>query len=173
MYVLVKSYHYKTAMGIYWWIRKMIKTVSCLGVLISLTLCTQHYYVGHNLCGGSYLPSQEWLQTISQTASSQRSLANNKKDIVLYITTLGRHKHNKRRAKSIKHEEQMEERQIEWVYRAISIRAREARKKHDVSTDELPWERTGTWGGFYWGRSLWSTIKKPVRLLVGSAPELH
>ena len=31
------------------------------------------------------------------------------KDITLYITTLGSHKHNESRAKSIKHGEQMEE----------------------------------------------------------------
>lgn len=31
------------------------------------------------------------------------------KDIMLYITTLGSHKHNKSRPKNIKHGEQMEE----------------------------------------------------------------
>lgn len=36
-------------------------------------------------------------------------MADNKRDITLYITTLGSHKHNKSRAKSIKHTEQMEE----------------------------------------------------------------
>lgn len=65
--------------------------------------------LGNNLSRAGYLPSQEWLQTISQAASSQRSLADNKRDITLYITTLGSRKHNKSRAKSIKHTEQMEE----------------------------------------------------------------
>lgn len=36
------------------------------------------------------------------------SLADNMRDITLYITTLGSHKHNKSRPKSIKHDEQME-----------------------------------------------------------------
>lgn len=138
-------------------------------------VCYKHFFMMTNIIFMMfrYPPSQEWLQTISQTASSQHLLANNKKDIVLYITTLGRHKHNKRKAKSIKTIEQMEERQIEWVSKWVSMKAREAWRKPDVSTDQLPWERTGIWGGFYWGRSLWSTIKKPVQLLVGSAPELH
>lgn len=50
------------------------------------------------------------MHAISQAASSQRSLADNKRDITLYITTLGSHKHNKSRAKKIKHAAQMEER---------------------------------------------------------------
>lgn len=53
------------------------------------------------------------LVNISQTASSQRTYVNNKKDNVLYITTLESHKHNKRRAESIKSRAQMEERQEE------------------------------------------------------------
>lgn len=40
---------------------------------------------------------------------AQRSLADNKRDITLYITTLGSRKHNKSRAKKIKHTAQMEE----------------------------------------------------------------
>lgn len=76
-------------------------------------VCTDSKCVFILLCweitwaGAGYLPSQEWLQTISQAASSQRSLADNKRDITLYITTLGSHKHNKSGAKSIKHREQM------------------------------------------------------------------
>lgn len=61
----------------------------------------------------------------------------------------------------------------ERVLRRVSLGAREAKRKHGGSIDRLPWERTGTWGGFYWGRSLWSTIRKPALLLVGSAPEPH
>lgn len=57
--------------------------------------------LGNNLYWGGFLPSQEWLQTISQAASSQHSLDDSKRDITLYITTLGSHKHNKSGAKSI------------------------------------------------------------------------
>lgn len=74
-----------------------------------LWMCFHLIMLGNNLGQGSYLRSREWLQTISQAASSQRSLADNMKGITLYITTLGSHKHNKSRAKSIKHGEQMEE----------------------------------------------------------------
>lgn len=58
---------------------------------------------------GSYLQSEEWLETISQAASSQRALPDNMRDITLYISTLGSHKLNKSGAKSIKHGEQMKE----------------------------------------------------------------
>lgn len=64
--------------------------------------------LGNKSGRGSYLQSRERLQTISQAASSQHSPADNMKDIMLYITTLGSHKHNKSRAKSIKHGVQME-----------------------------------------------------------------
>lgn len=74
-----------------------------------LWMCFHLIMLGNTLGQGSYLRSWEWLQTISQAASSQLSLADNMKDITLYITTLGSHKHNKSRAKSIKHGEQMEE----------------------------------------------------------------
>lgn len=72
-------------------------------------VCFHLIMLGNDLGQGSYLQSREWLQTISQAASSQRSPADNMKDITLYITTLGSHKHNKSRAKSIKHGEKMEE----------------------------------------------------------------
>lgn len=74
-----------------------------------LWMCFHLIMMGNNSGQGSYLQSQEWLQTISQAASSQRLLADNMKDITLYITTLGSHKHNKSRAKSIKHSKQMKE----------------------------------------------------------------
>lgn len=131
---------------------------------------------GSKLVRGGYLRRRQWLQTISQAASSQRSPADNMKDITFYITTLGSHKHNKSWPKSIKHGEQMEGRERGGnrvnVKRGLSGGLR-GEEEHCGSIDGLPWVRTGTWGGFYWGRSLWSTIRKPGLLLVCSAPEPH
>lgn len=71
-------------------------------------MCFHFIMLGNKTGRGNYLRSRKRLQTISQAAFSQHCLADNMKDIMLYITTLGSHKHNKSRAKSIKHGEQME-----------------------------------------------------------------